>query len=93
MCVFHFYFHIQEFDFAIVTDSVSVSLCFVKPEQQCQPLSNDEIKTMYENHQFTFVLGIDPGVRTWNATVRKHILSGVEVNECVPLFMFFSPSF
>lgn len=28
-----------------------------------------------------FVLGLDPGVRTWNVTVRKHIASGVEVSQ------------
>lgn len=69
----------KTFDFAIVTDGVAVSLCFVKPEREPISYSDDEIRQMYENMQFTFVLGMDPGVRTWNATVRKHIQSGVEV--------------
>lgn len=69
----------KEFDFAIVTDSVAVSLCYVKPERPLIEFTNEQINDMYENNQFTFVLGMDPGVRTWNATVRKHIQSGVEV--------------
>lgn len=69
----------RTFDFAIVTDSVAVSLCFMKPE--CVPIepTNEQIKDDYINKKFTFVLGIDPGVRTWNATLRKHIESGTEV--------------
>lgn len=67
------------FDYAIVTDSVDVSLCYQKPILPAAELTNEEIKFRYENNWFTFVLGMDPGVRTWNATVRKHIASGVEV--------------
>lgn len=69
----------KTFDFAIVTDSVSVSLCYLRDECPSYQYTNEQINTMYENNQFHFVLGMDPGVRTWNATVRKHILSGVEV--------------
>lgn len=69
----------KTFDFAIVTDSVDVSLCCLKPDRPSRELTNEQIDNMYENNQFHFVLAMDPGVRTWNATVRKHILSGVEV--------------
>lgn len=69
----------KDFDCAVVTDSVAVSLCFVKPERPSIEYTDDQIRYMYENKWFTFVLGMDPGVRTWNATVRKHIESGVEV--------------
>lgn len=69
----------RTFDFAIVTDSVGVSLCFMKPERASTEPTNEQIKDDYVNKKFTFVLGIDPGVRTWNATVRKHIESGTEV--------------
>lgn len=69
----------KTFDFAIVTDSVAVSLCYLRDVCPSYQNTNEQIKTMYENNQFHFVLGMDPGVRTWNATVRKHILSGVEV--------------
>lgn len=61
------------FDNAIVTDSLDVSLCYDKPQISC-PLEFDE-----QLEDFEFVLGMDPGVRTWNATVRKHIESGVQV--------------
>lgn len=67
------------FDYAIVTDSVAVSLSYLKREHPSREHTNEEIKRMYENNQFTFVLGMDPGVRTWCAAVRKHIQSGVEV--------------
>lgn len=70
----------KEFDYAIVTDSVACSLCYMQPERAPADFSNEQIDDMYENGEFEFVLGMDPGVRTWNATVRKHIQSGVEVN-------------
>lgn len=69
----------KEFDFAVVTDGVSVSLCFVKPERNTPELADITIKEKYNNFEFDYVLGIDPGVRTWNATVRKHVRSGNEV--------------
>lgn len=69
----------KTFDFAIVTDSVAASLCYMRDARQPKQYTDEQINTMYENNQFHFVLGMDPGVRTWNATVRKHILSGVEV--------------
>lgn len=69
----------KEFDFGIVTDSVDVSLCYVKPERETIEYTDGDINFMYERGDFVFVLGMDPGVRTWNATVRKHIQSGVEV--------------
>ncbi|XP_031618447.1 uncharacterized protein LOC116337743 isoform X2 [Contarinia nasturtii] len=70
----------KEFDFAVATDSVAVSLCFVKPERNTPELDNNTIKEKYNNFEFDYVLGIDPGVRTWNATVRKHVRSGNEEN-------------
>lgn len=69
----------KDFDYAIITDSVAVSLIFMKPDRPAIQQSDEEIRRMYNNGEFTFVLGMDPGVRTWNATVRKHIASGVEV--------------
>lgn len=81
----------REFDYAIVTDSVDVSLCFVKPESESNDLTNEQIKDMYEKGVFEFVLGMDPGVRTWNATVRRHIQSQVEVrmNELIVCSLLF----
>lgn len=70
----------RTFDFAIVTDSVDASLCFVKPQSDSVKFTDEQIADMYDNNSFDFVLGMDPGVRTWNATVRKHIQSGVEVH-------------
>ncbi|XP_031635256.1 uncharacterized protein LOC116348406 [Contarinia nasturtii] len=70
----------KEFDFAVATDSVAVSLCFVKPERNTPELDNNTIKEKYNNFEFDYVLGIDPGVRTWNATVRKPVRSGNEEN-------------
>lgn len=81
----------KEFDFAIVTDSVDCSLIVQKPLHPANEHTNEEIDEMYNNKKFTFVLGMDPGVRTWNATVRKHIQSGVEVrhNELIVLIVCF----
>lgn len=69
----------KTFDFAIVTDSVAASVCYMRDVCQSQQYTDEQINTMYGNNQFHFAHGMDPGVRTWNATVRKHILSGVEV--------------
>lgn len=69
----------KTFDFAFFTDGVGISLCFVKKGQPSVELTNEQINEKFQNNEFKFVLGMDPGVRTWNATVRKHIESGIEV--------------
>lgn len=68
----------QKFDFHIKTDGVSASITYAEP---CKETPVDEdlfgIRLLYR--YFKYVIGIDPGVRTWNATCRKDIQNGDEV--------------
>lgn len=70
----------KTFDCTIMTDSVSVSLMFIKANRPLVETDVEKIKEMYRNEQFVYELGIDPGARTWNATVRRHIATNTEVN-------------
>lgn len=70
----------KEFGLSIVTDGVSCSVLFEKPQQQAaSELDNKEVLRRYEAGEFYYELGMDPGMRTWNATVRRSIRTGKEV--------------
>lgn len=73
----------KTFDCTIVTDSVSVSLMYIKCDRPLTEIDVQKIKDMYDNERFVYELGIDPGVRTWNATVRRHIATDTEVRNLV----------
>lgn len=85
----------REFKFSFVTDSVSISLLFAKPNREedvsaeAQEKKKHEIWQKWFSDQMVYELGIDPGMRTWNATVRRNYRTGKEVfiqNEMLPLF-------
>lgn len=71
----------KTFDCTIMTNSDSVSLIFVKANRALDQIDLAKIRRMYENFEFVYELGVDPGVRTWNATVRRRIDTGSEVCE------------
>lgn len=70
----------KQFHCHIVSDGVSASILYKVPLRVLKELDNDElVKQKYEEGQFIYELGIDPGMKTWNATVRRHIATGKEV--------------
>lgn len=71
----------KEFQYSIVCDGVSASILYKVPKNVLEQLESDDIiKKRYEDGHYHYELGIDPGMRTWNATVRRHIASGKEVS-------------
>lgn len=64
----------------IVSDGVAVSILYEVPARELEPLVNDGIiRKRYQEGFYIYELGIDPGMKTWNATVRRNIHSGKEV--------------
>lgn len=78
----------MQFDFSIVTNSVSVSLNYIKLNCESNEIGLEQIKEMYDKCEFVFELGIDPGIKTFNATVRRRIANQTEVNEHLVKFMY-----
>ncbi|XP_055317515.1 uncharacterized protein LOC129576423 [Sitodiplosis mosellana] len=70
----------MKFDCSIMTDSVSVSLMYIKSNRMLDAKDLKTIEDMYREGRFVYELGIDPGVRTWNATVRRTVATGDEEN-------------
>ena len=71
----------KQFHYAIETDGVSVSILYEKKKTGSEAmLSTEEIIRRYHNGEFVYECGIDPGMKTWNATVRRTIATGKEVN-------------
>lgn len=69
----------QKFDFHMTTDGVSASITYAEPKKET-PVGEDLFGIRLLFHYFKYVLGIDPGLRTWNATCRKDIQNGDEVS-------------
>lgn len=82
----------KQFHYSIVTDGVSVSILYEKKIIDSEAvLSKEEIIRRYLNGEFVYELGIDPGMKTWNATVRRTIATGKEVSRTIErLFSFYS---
>lgn len=70
----------REFHGQILTDGVAATILYDTPKVQAEEISDEEVIEMYRAKLFTYELGIDPGYRTWNATVRKNIRTGEEVS-------------
>lgn len=70
----------KTFDFQILSDGVSVTMLYLKQTTAAVPISREEVVMQYDAGLFFYELGIDPGMRTWNATVRRNIKTGEEVN-------------
>lgn len=74
----------KQFDFAIVTDSVSVSLQFLDPKREIErEISDAQIAADWLAGKIDFGLGMDTGVRTWNAVDRLHFHTHTEVRNCM----------
>lgn len=73
----------KQFHYTIVKDGVGVSILYEKKkagDSQFQPqMTREQIIDAYLNGHFIYELGIDPGMKTWNATVRRTIATGKEV--------------
>ena len=70
----------KQFHYSIVSDGVSASIFYEVTNREIQELANDNlIQQQYMNDEFTYVLGIDPGMKTWLAAVRRHVVSNKEV--------------
>lgn len=68
----------KKFHYQFVSDSVSISLIYTKKKSNSvdnvQKISDD-----YNTNQIIYELGIDPGMKTWNATVRRTVSTNKEV--------------
>lgn len=69
----------KQFHYQIMTDGVSATILYNKPEEQQERITNEDLLQQYRAGLFVYELGIDPGMRTWNATVRRNIQTGEEV--------------
>lgn len=67
----------KDFIFQIVSDGVSASIRYGKPKIPPAELSDDEVREMFGD--FTYATGIDPGMKTWCAVVRRNLNTGEEV--------------
>lgn len=69
----------KRFVHQIVSDGVSVTVLYDRPIREAVPPDDNEIRRLYEAGAFAYELGMDPGMRTWNATVRYDLNTGEEV--------------
>lgn len=77
------------FDKQIVSDGVSSTVLYLKPTAEKQPISNEEVLDMYFGGMFYYILGVDPGERTYNATVQKNINTHEEVNGLIIFILMY----
>lgn len=70
----------KEFRFRFLSDGVSVSLQYDREKSESQPIDLEAIRQKLRDCFFWYILGIDPGMKTWNATVRRTCQTGKEVN-------------
>ncbi|XP_031636640.1 uncharacterized protein LOC116349379 [Contarinia nasturtii] len=68
------------FDFQICSDGVSVSMMYKKPKLPPLEISDAEIMKMYKGNKLKYAIGCDPGMKTWNASVRRDLDTKEEVN-------------
>lgn len=70
----------KQFHCHAVSDGMSASILYTVPQNILEQLESDElVKKRYDDGFFIYEIGIDPGMRTFNATVRQ-IDSGKEVS-------------
>lgn len=70
----------KPFPYQILSDGVSATLLYSKPQEPECTITNEEIVNRLEDGQLSYEIGIDPGMRTWNAAVRRNLLTGEEVS-------------
>lgn len=70
----------KTFHYQIVSDGVSASILYTVPQTVLETMQSDGIvKRKYYDGQFVYEIGMDPGMKTWVAVVRRHIDTGKEV--------------
>lgn len=70
----------KRFHYHIVTDGVSASILYKVPKKVLEQMESDNlVKKKYYDGFYVYELGIDPGMKTWLAVVRRHIDTGKEV--------------
>lgn len=78
----------KAFDHQIVSDGVSVTVLYLKPIRPEPKISNEELVRRLAAGEFVYEAGVDPGMRTWNATVRRNVFTGGEVSKFNLVFYF-----
>lgn len=72
----------KQFHHYILCDGVSASIHYKVKKGDLEKLVDDGIiRKRYAEGAYVYELGIDPGMKTWNATVRRNIATGKEVGE------------
>lgn len=70
----------KEFHYHVLSDGVSASILYKIRQEIPQQIDDECTKNRYDDGFFHYELGIDPGMKTWNATVRRNIDTGKEVS-------------
>lgn len=82
----------KKFRCHIYSDGVGASVLYNVDKNEVKKLVDDGIlKKRYLDGEFIYELGIDPGMKTWNATVRRHIPTKKEV--CIQFLLRFLSKF
>lgn len=79
----------QAFNYQICSDGVSASIMFNEPKHPPVEPDDSEVLKMYRSNRFVYELGVDPGERTYNATVRRCIATGEEVKFVIKMYIKF----
>lgn len=81
----------HKFHYQILSDGVAVSVMFEKKETSGSAPSFEQIKRLIKDKKIKYKIGLDPGMRTWAAYVRRCIRNGKEVsfNHCIRLIFNF----
>lgn len=66
---------------SIITDGVAATVLYDRPANPEPPISKAEVLRQLMADSFHYIIGIDPGMRTFNATVRMDLRTGEEVSE------------
>lgn len=72
----------KQFNLQIVTDGVSATVIYRRPKRAKPASMKETVRWLLSLGFFYYILGIDPGMRTFNATVRRDLRTGEEVCEC-----------
>lgn len=70
----------RDFHCQIVSDGVSATILYDKPKVQPVELSDEQVCEKLESGEITIVAGMDPGDKTYNATVCLDLTTGEEVS-------------
>lgn len=70
----------KNFRYRLLSDGVAASLQFDVEKKEAKPIDLDKVRKEYMEGKFVKELGIDPGMKTWNATVQRDIATGKEVS-------------